>query len=145
MDQIASEQDGREACRYLHAAGPKKVVITSIFLDGNLLLIGSHEKEKGQSPVQFKIVIPKIPAYFTGTGDLMTALLLGWSNKYPNNLDKAAELAVSSLQAVLSRTLKDYEKAGYDTQTSSLEIRLIQSQDDMRNPDIKYSSQLYDD
>ncbi|KAL4360515.1 hypothetical protein GQ457_04G024860 [Hibiscus cannabinus] len=28
----------------------------------------------------------------------MTALLLGWSNKYPDSLDKAAELAVSSLQ-----------------------------------------------
>ncbi|GJW69844.1 pyridoxal kinase isoform X1 [Tanacetum coccineum] len=96
--RIASEQDGREACRHLHAAGPSKVVITSISINGNLLLIGSHEKEKGQPPVQFKIVIPKIPAYFTGTGDLTTALLLGWSNKYPNDLHKAAELAVSSLQ-----------------------------------------------
>lgn len=94
--------------------------------------------------------------------------------KYPNNLEKAAELAVSSLQvghcfqlhpylnymkiwwflstcyfvkqlqAVLSRTLKDYEEAGYDPQTSSLEIRLIQSQDDIRNPEIKYNSELYD-
>ncbi|KAJ0954451.1 putative pyridoxal kinase [Helianthus annuus] len=89
------------------------------------LLIGSHEKEKG-------------------TGDLMTALLLGWSNKYPNNLEKAAELAVSSLQAVLSRTLKDYEKAGYDPQTSSLEIRLIQSQDDIRDPEITYNAHIYD-
>ncbi|KAJ0687915.1 putative pyridoxal kinase [Helianthus annuus] len=151
--RIASEQDGREACRHLHAAGPSKVlsqtyifmvVITSICIDGTLLLIGSHEKEKGQSPVQFKIVIPKIPAYFTGTGDLMTALLLGWSNKYPNNLEKAAELAVSSLQAVLSRTLKDYEKAGYDPQTSSLEIRLIQSQDDIRDPEITYNAHIYD-
>lgn len=142
--RIACEQDGRKACRHLHAAGPSKVVITSISIDGNLLLIGSHQKQKDQSPVQFKIVIPKIPAYFTGTGDLMTALLLGWSNKYPDNLDKAAELAVSSLQAVLSRTLKDYEKAGYDPQSSSLEIRLIQSQDDIRNPEIKYNSQLYD-
>ncbi|KAI7738990.1 hypothetical protein M8C21_010457 [Ambrosia artemisiifolia] len=142
--RIASEQDGRKACRHLHAAGPPKVVITSICIDGTLLLIGSHEKEKGQSPVQFKIVIPKIPAYFTGTGDLMTALLLGWSNKYPNNLEKAAELAVSSLQAVLSRTLKDYEKAGYDPQTSSLEIRLIQSRDDIRDPEIKYNAQIYD-
>ncbi|XP_044505394.1 pyridoxal kinase isoform X2 [Mangifera indica] len=96
--RIVSETDGREACKILHAAGPPKVVITSINVDGNLLLIGSHQKEKGQSPEQFKILIPKIPAYFTGTGDLMTALLLGWSNKYPDNLDKAAELAVSSLQ-----------------------------------------------
>ncbi|XP_059671078.1 pyridoxal kinase [Cornus florida] len=141
--RIGSEQDGREACNILHTAGPSKVVITSINLDGNLLLIGSHQKEKGQSPEQFKILIPKIPAYFTGTGDLTTALLLGWSNKYPANLDKAAELAVSSVQALLMRTLKDYETAGFDPQSSSLEIRLIQSQGDIRNPQVNYKAERY--
>ncbi|WMV16913.1 hypothetical protein MTR67_010298 [Solanum verrucosum] len=140
---ITSEKDGQEACNILHAAGPSKVVITSINIDGTLLLIGSHQKEKGQSPEQFKIVIPKIPAYFTGTGDLTTALLLGWSNKYPNDLDKAAELAVSSVQALLLRTLADYQKAGYDCQSSSLEIRLIQSLDDIRNPEVKYRAKRY--
>ncbi|XP_061948363.1 pyridoxal kinase isoform X1 [Populus nigra] len=141
--RIVSEHDGQEACNKLHAAGPAKVVITSINIDGHLLLIGSHEKEKGQSPDQFKIVIPKIPAYFTGTGDLMTALLLGWSNKHPDDLAKAAELAVSSLQAVLQRTLDDYKTAGYDPQSSSLEIRLIQSQDDIRHPQIKFKAENY--
>lgn len=141
--RIVSEKEGREACNILHAAGPAKIVITSINIDGNLLLIGSHQKEKGQSPAQFKIVIRKIPAYFTGTGDLMTALLLGWSNKYPDNLDKAAELAVSSLQALLMRTVNDYERAGYDPKSSSLEIRLIQSQDDIRNPEVKYKAEIY--
>ncbi|MCI03327.1 pyridoxal kinase-like, partial [Trifolium medium] len=43
---IQSEEDGREACNLLHAVGPSKVVITSINVDGNLLLIGSHQKEK---------------------------------------------------------------------------------------------------
>ncbi|XP_010551937.1 PREDICTED: pyridoxal kinase isoform X2 [Tarenaya hassleriana] len=141
--RIESEEDGREACAILHAAGPSKVVITSISIGGSLLLIGSHQKEKGLKPDQFKILIPKIPAYFTGTGDLMTALLLGWSNKYPDNLDKAAELAVSSLQALLRRTLDDYKRAGYDLDSSSLEIRLIQSQDDIRNPNVLLKAQRY--
>ncbi|KAL2241436.1 UNVERIFIED_CONTAM: Pyridoxal kinase [Sesamum indicum] len=100
--RIVSEQDGREACNILHAAGPSK-----------------------------------------GTGDLMTALLLGWSNKYPDNLDKAAELSVSSLQALLVRTVNDYTRAGHDCQSSSLEIRLVQSQDDIRNPEIKYKAEIY--
>ncbi|XP_057970359.1 pyridoxal kinase isoform X2 [Malania oleifera] len=139
--RILSEQDGWEACNILHAAGPSKVVITSINIEGNLLLIGSHQKEK--APEQFKIVIPRIPAYFTGTGDLMTALLLGWSNKYPDNLDKAAELAVSSLQALLQRTVNDYERSGFDPSTSGLEIRLIQSQDDIRNPQVKFKAEKY--
>ncbi|XP_027079374.1 pyridoxal kinase isoform X1 [Coffea eugenioides] len=141
--RIVSEQDGREACNRLHTAGPPKVVITSMNMDGNLILIGSHRKEKALPPEQFKIAIPKIPAYFTGTGDLMTALLLGWSNRYPDNLEKAAELAVSSLQALLVRTLNDYRRAGYDCQSSSLEIRLIQSQDDIRNPEAKYKAERY--
>ncbi|KAL6325981.1 hypothetical protein AAG906_038473 [Vitis piasezkii] len=141
--RIVAEKDGREACNILHASGPSKVVITSINMEGNLLLIGSHQKEKGHSPDQFKIVMPKIPAYFTGTGDLMTALLLGWSNKYPDNLDKAAELAVSSLQALLQRTLADYVKVGFSPQSSSLEIRLVQSQDDIRHPEVKYKAERY--
>lgn len=141
--RIVTEKDGREACNILHASGPSKVVITSINMEGNLLLIGSHQKEKGHSPDQFKIVMPKIPAYFTGTGDLMTALLLGWSNKYPDNLDKAAELAVSSLQALLQRTLADYVKVGFAPQSSSLEIRLVQSQDDIRHPEVKYKAERY--
>ncbi|KAK9683140.1 hypothetical protein RND81_10G119200 [Saponaria officinalis] len=135
--RIVSEEDGREACNKLHAAGPAKVVITSISIDGSLLLIGSSKKDKDQAPEQFKIMIPKIPAYFTGTGDLTTALLLGWSNKYPDNLAKAAELAVSCLQALLQRTINDYRSAGFDPKTSSLEIRLVQSQDEICNPQIK--------
>ncbi|KAL8117910.1 hypothetical protein AgCh_015701 [Apium graveolens] len=141
--RILSEKDGREACNILHAAGPSKVVITSMNVDGNLILIGSHQKEKGQTAEQFKIQIPKIPAYFTGTGDLTSALLLGWSNKYPDNLDKAAELAVSSVQALLTRTLNDYKRVGYDPQSSSLEIRLIQSQDEIRNPEVIYKAERY--
>uniref|UniRef100_A0A1D1YBT7 pyridoxal kinase n=1 Tax=Anthurium amnicola TaxID=1678845 RepID=A0A1D1YBT7_9ARAE len=141
--RITSEEDGLEACNVLHAAGPCKVVITSLNVDGNLLLIGSHQKIKGQHPEQFKIMIPKIPAYFTGTGDLTTALLLGWSNKYPDDLGKASELAVSSLQALLQRTVKDYEKVNFDPKSSSLEIRLIQSQDDIRNPQVKYKAEKY--
>ncbi|KAJ8424302.1 hypothetical protein Cgig2_003284 [Carnegiea gigantea] len=142
--RIASEQDGREACNKLHAAGPSKVVITSINIDGNLLLIGSNKQQKDQAAEQFKIIIPKIPAYFTGTGDLMTALLLGWSNKYPDNLAKAAELAVSSLQAVLQQTINDYRRAGFDPKTSSLEIRLIQNQEDIRNPHVKFNAKKFD-
>ncbi|KAK9091705.1 hypothetical protein Sjap_024882 [Stephania japonica] len=141
--RIATERDGLEACNMLHASGPSKVVITSVHIGDNLLLIGSHQKVKGQPPEQFKIVIPKIPAYFTGTGDLMTALLLGWSNKYPDHLDRASELAVSTLQALLHRTLSDYEKVGFDPKSSSLEIRLIQSQDDIRNPKVNYKAERY--
>ncbi|CAL4898021.1 unnamed protein product [Urochloa decumbens] len=141
--RITSEQEGLTACNKLHSAGPRKVVITSALIESKLLLIGSHKKTEEQPPDQFKIEIPKIPAYFTGTGDLTTALLLGWSNKYPDNLETAAELAVSSLQALLKRTVEDYKRAGFDPSTSSLEIRLIQSQDDIRNPAVTCKAVKY--
>ncbi|CAA6671391.1 unnamed protein product [Spirodela intermedia] len=141
--RISSEKDGLEACRVLHEAGPSKIVITSLNMDGHLFLIGSHLKSKGHPPEQFKIVIPKIPSYFTGTGDLMTALLLGWSNKSPDDLGKASELAVASLQALLQRTVADYEKVGFDPKSSSLEIRLIQSQDDIRHPLVRFKAERY--
>ncbi|XP_020089280.1 protein EMSY-LIKE 3-like isoform X1 [Ananas comosus] len=44
--RITSEQDGLAACNILHAAGPPKVVITSMQIADKLLLIGSHQKIK---------------------------------------------------------------------------------------------------
>ncbi|KAL1365337.1 hypothetical protein AAHE18_03G281300 [Arachis hypogaea] len=90
-----------------------------------------------------KMMAKNLVIFFEGTGDLMTALLLGWSNKYPDKLEIAAELAVSSLQALLLRTLNDYKSAGHDLRSTSLEIRLIQSQDDIRSPEIKFKAEIY--
>ncbi|KAL4179166.1 hypothetical protein AMTRI_Chr13g85920 [Amborella trichopoda] len=75
-----------------------------------------------------------------------TLLLIGShqkTKKYPDNLERAAELAVSSLQALLHRTVDDYKAAGFDPQSSSLEIRLIQSQDDIRLPQVTYFAEKY--
>lgn len=47
------------------------------------------------------------------------------------------------LQALLQRTLSDYKMVGYDPESSSLEIRLIQSQDDIRHPQVKYMAERY--
>ena len=48
-----------------------------------------------------------------------------------------------SLQALLQRTLNDYRSAGYDPQSSSLEIRLIQSQDNIRNPQVAFKAEKF--
>ena len=50
--------------------------------------------------------IPKLPAIFTGTGDLFASLLLAWMQKHPNDLKLACEKTMSAVQAVLNRTLK---------------------------------------
>ena len=38
------------------------------------------------STCSIRMEIPKIPASFTGTGDLFAALLLAWSTNHPHNL-----------------------------------------------------------
>lgn len=53
-------------------------------------------------------------------------------------------MIVHGLQAVLHRTMNDYKSAGHDPESSSLEIRLIQSQDDIRNPQVEFKAEKYD-
>ena len=51
--------------------------------------------------------IPKLPAIFTGTGDLFASLLLAWMQKHSGNLQLACEKTMSTVQAVLKRTLTE--------------------------------------
>ncbi|EFJ29421.1 hypothetical protein SELMODRAFT_170710 [Selaginella moellendorffii] len=137
---IRTTHDARQACRDLHGAGPSKVVITSMDADEKLLLVGSHKK--GESFRQFQISIPKLPMYFTGTGDLMTSLLLGWSHRYPDSLETAAELAVSSLQAVLHKTLSVYKEEGVQVKAKQPELQLVQSQEEIKSPTTRFVAEI---
>lgn len=60
-----------------------------------------------QGPAQrVRISVPRIHAYFTGTGDLMTALLLGYLHRHPGDLRLAVERAVNACQVVLKGTVQ---------------------------------------
>lgn len=157
---IGSEADAVAACAALHAAGPASVVLTSLDLplpgegpegDGDgeggggggastsITLLGStSEPQAGKCGQRFRIVVPRIPSYFTGTGDLCAALLLAWSSKMPAQLGRAAELAVASLQGVLRRTAAaqaEAEAAG-KTGIGCRELRLVQSVDELLRPEV---------
>ncbi len=79
-------------------SGAKTVVITSIeveSLPGKLVLLAKNNSGKKVYPrgsiliffaflltgEKARVEIPKIPAHFTGTGDLFTALLLAWGHE----------------------------------------------------------------
>ena len=73
------------------------------------------------------------------TGDLFTALLLGWTHKHPGNLKLALELAVAGLQAVLLDTVANCGAAASSPgRTAELcrarELRLIQNQRQLAQP-----------
>jgi hypothetical protein len=127
--KIENIQDAMKACKKLHTKGPRVVVISSCFFDldsekkkkkkKELIVIGSMVLENGFLYEQYAFHVPFIDSYYTGTGDLFAALLLSWLYRYPNNLKKALEHVLSSIQDVLQTTLR--------TGGRNCELKLIQS------------------
>lgn len=125
---LTTESDVIHAIDKLHVDyGVKNVVITSFDIEGQetdndyIVVLGSQflkgtsccfkqlltEKPESKVANRFKIKVKKINTYFTGTGDLFAALLLGYlikqtkSSPVPSSLGKATLKAVSVLQAIL--------------------------------------------
>ncbi|KAK9825962.1 hypothetical protein WJX74_001552 [Apatococcus lobatus] len=150
---IKTQKDAVEVCRDLRQRGPTTVVITSLHLesDPNTLIIlatTSHEQETGSSQ-ELRLVLPRKKAYFTGTGDLLSALLLAWLHKHPSNLKLAVELAIAGLQAVLGRTIAAAGDAVTATELSSevmraRELRLVESLHLLPKPDVQYHAEPAD-
>lgn len=106
--RIASEAEALAACAALHARGPHTVVITSSDLPGHAssvtVVASTTRAQEAGAPQRLRLRVPRLQAYFTGTGDLLSALLLGWMSRHPANLKLAVELAVAGLQGVLRDT-----------------------------------------
>lgn len=142
--KISNEEEALAAIQILHSQYRiKHVIITSLNTQQDpdkIILIGSSQTT--ESSKAFRITVPKIDRYFTGTGDLfacntsilqvlISALVTGWSAR-GDSLIVACEKAVNSLQAVLQRTFQENSK----------ELRLIQSKEDICNPKISIEAQL---
>eukprot|EP01127_Copromyxa_protea_P017073 TRINITY_DN5169_c0_g1_i2.p1 TRINITY_DN5169_c0_g1~~TRINITY_DN5169_c0_g1_i2.p1 ORF type:complete len:250 (+),score=39.76 TRINITY_DN5169_c0_g1_i2:1-750(+) len=75
-----------EAIDKLHVTyGIKNIVLTSFEEDSQssdesyLFVLGSQYNKENQNADRFKIRLKKIDAYFTGTGDLFSSLLVGYA------------------------------------------------------------------
>lgn len=63
------------------------------------MLVGSTRvPQEAGFPQRFRLRMPKLPMYFTGTGDLVAALLLARTAESPGRLTHAVELAIASVQ-----------------------------------------------
>ena len=94
-------------------------------------------------PAQFRLSVPRLQASFTGTGDLLAALLLARSST-SSSLATAVEQAVASVQAVLKDTASHAGAAMSPTEKSSAvmkarELRLIQNQAAITSPQVKHT------
>lgn len=80
--------------------GPKKIVLTGVFLDENELGAATYDQETGAIDYVFG---GRIPGYYHGTGDVFgSALLSGILNGF--NLHDAASIAVRFTTESISRT-----------------------------------------
>jgi pyridoxine kinase len=77
--KISSHDDVLRALKQLHAAGPKVVVLTSCELDAFPGELCSYVLDSTTSPVKVtRYRFAKLDGTYTGTGDVLAALLLGW-------------------------------------------------------------------
>lgn len=139
---ITTEDDALQAMEDLHKMGPKTVVISSSNLGSNGTIMSLASSVKNGIKERFKIEFAHVPAIFVGTGDLFTACLLAWMET-DKNLQTALEKTISTLQAVIKRTLASaQEKAGPGNTPNSaqMELRLVQSKADIENPTILYKA-----
>lgn len=131
---IKSKQDAFAACDVIHGLGVETIIITSVEYsaqDDFLTLIASQAESaagKKNTMRRYTVKIPKIKGKFSGTGDLIAALLLSWSSK--TELKQALELSCRTMYAILLKTNQSF----LNNQNEHHELLLIQSQNEIQNP-----------
>ncbi|KAJ9469221.1 Pyridoxal kinase [Diplonema papillatum] len=175
--KINTIDDAIRVCDHFHAKGVSRVVITSLEVaeyKDTLAIVSSEahgiRKQKlasitpvtpPEEPQRSIITVPKLDHYFTGTGDLMSALILGWVALEPG-LDNAMSKAVGTVQAVIKKTAACIDSAcqaaganalnsSFDSASSKFdpvspvvnpksramaakELQLVKARDDIINP-----------
>ncbi|XP_066991188.2 pyridoxal kinase isoform X2 [Anabrus simplex] len=127
--KINNEADAWKAVEHLHSQGVKTVVLSSTELGTEDYLLGLASSVSGGQNASAKIRIPKLPAYFTGTGDLFAALFLAWMTLSNSDLVVSLERTIGTMQAILKRTLQHAQVSGEQGpkySAAALELKLIQ-------------------
>lgn len=142
--KVETRDDVKRALEIMHSDFKiPNVVITSLPhpTDPNKLLsVGSSAKMDSSGKLipqnPFCIHQVKFDSYFTGTGDLFSALLLDYYTRYgPDNLEKATVATIKSLRKVLQKTWdfsQKHHKSPIRMADSSMryhELRLVQNID----------------
>ncbi|KAJ1663010.1 putative pyridoxal kinase [Coemansia sp. RSA 1813] len=163
---IQSLDDARSACDKLHDLGIPNVVITSFALpekdSEKLYLVGSElDKSTGKKHC-FYIEFPRLHGYFTGSGDLFTALITArYASIAPTAvggelggaLSRACELATAAQAGVMRETLQFQQQTGVKVTSDNLrrgqrpsdmvrgfELRIIQSQKLITDPVLEFKA-----
>ncbi|KAM9987051.1 hypothetical protein ACTFIY_011479 [Dictyostelium cf. discoideum] len=151
--KIKNDKDALKAIDQFHKMGVKNVVITSLFFDTNpndIIVIGStindnnknNDNDNNNKYNQFKIKVgPKFNDYYTGTGDLLSSLLLGWSIREPTDLSLVCEKAISILYNIINETHNSKKSIPSNKEKEYYELRLVQSRKFIENSEIRFKSE----
>ena len=140
---ITCMKDAIKVCDIILSWGVKRVVITSVEFASDPSTL--HVVGTDGSGSYYKISVPKLDIYFSGTGDLTTALLLGWG-AVENSLPKSLEKAIAGVQAAISKTtdryntIKDTIEGKSDTMRAK-ELQIIKARFQISNPILKHRAE----
>ncbi|UYV78968.1 PDXK [Cordylochernes scorpioides] len=166
--KLDSEAAVVQALGVLQSRGCPTVVISSVALKpGQLTCYATssrHSPEcygmcptrcltmRGGAGVLVRMTIPPLPATFTGSGDLFSALFLAWISQPDTSLKVALERAVNTVHAVLAETqnhIARVQEAQGSVEPYDMELRIIQSKAILEKPpsklqaeEIQFPSQL---
>lgn len=142
--KIESINDAWNAINTLHETGCKTIVVSSTDLGNDQKLISLASSINNNRNTRYLIEIPKFQSTFTGTGDVFAALFLAWFTKTNGNVRQTLEQTVATLQAILKQTLSCYANGETNATDSpaNIELKLIQSLDDIRNPVVSIPAQI---
>ncbi|ORX80637.1 pyridoxal kinase-like protein [Basidiobolus meristosporus CBS 931.73] len=148
--KINTLRDVHECLDRLHDLGIEHVVITSCQLSDTpkdtLILYGSQRR--GSKVNQFSLQFPQLDGYFTGTGDVLAALILAHLQKeseqaVEESLTVACEKGIATMIDILARTVEEQKKYGITSKPTTAtnvrrcELRLIQSKGSIEHPKVR--------
>jgi len=140
--KITNQAEALAAMQILHDKGPKTVVLSSTNLGSEGVLVSLASTIKDGVKECYRIEMPYLQAIFVGTGDLFASCLMAWMSK-DNDLKTALEKTVSTVQAVITRTLKAAKEAagpGNSPSPAQMELQLVQSKRDIEEPKITFKA-----
>ncbi|CRL04471.1 CLUMA_CG017553, isoform A [Clunio marinus] len=147
--KILNEKDAWNGMQWFHDQGVKLVALSSTEFSGTSTLIAflSFKKPDGTFE-KYKLSIPKKAIHLTGTGDLFAALLLAHTTRMPNDLGRALELTIASVQSVIDETInsmtKEMQTGQVKVTAQQRELKIIQSKKHIESPIVKLRANKVD-
>ena len=131
--RITTRQDAFDALAVIHSKGPRVAIISSAEIEPSRLhlFLSFRALSNAQSDYHHEIAITKSPYRFTGTGDVFSALVLGYigSELSFERVVAACEKAVSVIQTIIKETIESWGDSNDPPSTVARELRIIECKD----------------